>query len=415
MLSINPIKRALTPCSSAAAQKVIAPNYDEFQSDLEIWQILQAQPESILRVTMAHCAVPSEAEIVEDGSESALARAVTNLEQYRAGHLARVVENALFIYEIQDVRRPDQRQIGLLGSALTGQIRTADNPGGSIVRNEGIREAKARGRAELIDATSCFTEIVNNAVEDPNGEFAGLLEQIADSTAPAFVVFDERRNRHSMWSITDQPTQRKLQTALNDRAVAYVADGNHRSAAAAMLGKPEFLAVFFTTERMGIFPYNRLVEAPALKAAELSERLAPHFQCRVSTDPAERAPKLVHTVAIYTDRRWIIADARPELYFGKPAAEQIDAALVQDRIIAGVLGIQDAKDERITYVGGNKEVEYLSGRVDSGEFQYALSLAAVQMQQFVAVCRENSFMPPKSTWFEPKVRSGLVMSLLSKS
>ena len=412
MLTINPISSALIPVDSAAAQRVIAPNYDEFQSDDEIRALLKAQPESILRITMAHCCVPEGAPVLGEGSDESLSLAKKNLDLYRSSPTAKVVPNAMFIYEIEDVRRPGLRQIGLLGAAATGEIRTAQNPHGTIVRNEGIREAKAKVRADLIEATNCFTEIVNDAVEDPTGEFAALLERTADSLEPAFVAFDERRNKHTMWLIGDGPTQKKLQDALNARGVAYVADGNHRSAAAAMLGKPSFLSVFFTTERMGIFPYNRLIEAPQMSPGELMAKLSPHFSCRVTSDPKDFAPQQIHSFAAYTAKTWLHCEARPELYLGKSAAEQIDAAIIQEHVIDAIFGIRDAKDERITYVGGNKDAAYLQRQVDAGDYQFALSLAPVEMDQFVAVCRENSFMPPKSTWFEPKVRSGLVMGLL---
>ena len=95
--------------------------------------------------------------------------------------------------------------------------------------------------------------------------------------------------------------------------------------------------------------------------------------------------------------------------------KRIDADIVQRKLFAEILDINDARDSKLNYVGGDRDAKYLKSRVDSGEFNYAVTLAPVTMKQFVNVCRQNRFMPPKATWFEPKVRSGLIIALLGDS
>ena len=146
MVSVRPVPRALVPVDSAAAQRLCSPNYDEFQGDGEIWELLQVQPESVLRVTMPHCNAARAKEMLEDGSPDALAEGARRMAALESSASTRVVEDALFLYEIADPLRPAVRQIGLGGMAPTKDIRTDATPEGVIIRNEGIRDKKAKGR-----------------------------------------------------------------------------------------------------------------------------------------------------------------------------------------------------------------------------------------------------------------------------
>jgi uncharacterized protein (DUF1015 family) len=123
-------------------------------------------------------------------------------------------------------------------------------------------------------------------------------------------------------------------------------------------------------------------------------------------------PGRVHEVGLYANGEWSVLTVRPNVMNVDSAVECIDADFLQRRVIEGIFGISDARDKRITYVGGNKDAAWLKSEVDSGRYSLALSLAPVTMDQFIAVCEQNQFMPPKSTWFDPKCRTGLVMSLL---
>jgi uncharacterized protein (DUF1015 family) len=413
MITITPVRRALVPVDSSAASRISAPNYDEFQSDLEVWELLHDNPASILRVTMAHCDASSPEAIGDGDSPEALAKAVANMEELEASGLTEELRDVLWVYEIQDPRRHGVRQIGLGGNARTSEIRTDATPRGTIIRNEGIRESKARGRADLIQATRAITDVVNNAVDDVSGELEKQLLRHADGSKPDFEVVDERRNQHRVWILRDAETIKKFQELLAREPYAYVADGNHRSAAAAMLGYEHFLSVFFPARTMGIRPYNRLVHVPALPAERLRAKVGERFTIDIPARPGPYEPAQTHDIGLYASGSgWMRLRPIPGTFDPSDAAEAIDSGIVQKNLFAHVFGIADAADDRLTFVGSNKDVAWLEREVDEGRATYAVSLPAVTMDEFIEVCRQNRRMPPKSTWFEPKTRSGLVMALL---
>ncbi|WP_419949900.1 DUF1015 family protein [Candidatus Palauibacter sp.] len=415
MVTIRPIRRALVPVDSDAARRVSALNYDEFQGDLEIWEAIRAAPESVLSVTMAHCAVATPDRIAEGDSEASLRRARGNFDRLRASPLTRERRRILYIYEIVDPGRPGVRQIGLGGLARTAEIRTEATPGGPIIRNEGVRPPKARGRARLIEATRAIIGTVNNAVPDESGGFARTLERRADEATPDFEVEGAGGTTHRIWLIREPGAVARLQRLLADEPEAYVADGNHRSAAAAMLGHESFLAVFFPADRMGIAPYNRLVRLPghdpdAVEGAVEAALRRSFDVAPAGGDPIQ--PRRVHEIGIYTaEGGWRRATPRGAVLREEDASASIDHDIVQRTLFAD-LGIPDAGDERLTFVGANRDAAWLAAEVDGGRARFAVTLPAVTMSQFVAVCRQRRMMPPKSTWFEPKIRSGLVMALL---
>ena len=417
MITITPVRRALIPIDSAAAARISAPNYDEFQGDGEIWDLLQENPMSVLRVTMAHCHADSPETIGLRDSQSALAKAGTHMEELEASELTEEVRDILWVYEIEDPNRPDVRQIGLGGMARTDEIRTDATPQGTIIRNEGVREPKARGRADLIQATKAIIGMVNNGVDDASGEFQSHLEAHASGAPPDLEVLDQHGNRHRVWIVRDEQTIQRLQALLAEEPHAYVADGNHRSAAAAMLGYEHFLGVFFPARTMGIQPYNRLVHTSALPADQLAaairERFALDTPTGANADADSYQPTETHEIGLYTpDRGWLRLQPLPGTFDPNDAAEAIDYGIVQNNLFAHVFGIADAGDDRLTFVGSNKDAAWLRREVDEGRAAYAVTLPAVTMDEFIEVCRQNRQMPPKSTWFEPKVRSGLVMALL---
>ena len=416
MITLTPVPRALLPADSAAATQLSAPNYDEFQGDEEVWELIRTNPTSILRVTMAHCDVDSPALIGEADSEDSLARAAANMVELIANDLTRELWDVLWVYEIEDLKRPDARQIGLGGMARTDEIRTDRAPDGPIIRNEGIREPKARGRADLIGATRAIIGTVNNAVDDASGRIQEALETHARSVPPDLEVDDHAGYQHRVWIVTEATVVRRFQDLFAKEPHAYVADGNHRSAAAAMLGCEHFLAVFFPADTMGIAPYNRLVREPAQKelpAKELITAVRAKFRIEDAPGSGTYQPIETHRIGLYASGQgWMSLRPLNGTFDPEDAAGAIDADIVQKNLFEHVFGIADPSDERLTFVGSNKDAAWLQREVDEGRAAYAVTLPPVTMEQFVEVCRQNRHMPPKSTWFEPKIRSGLVMALL---
>ena len=414
MVILLPVTRALVPVDSEAATRISAPNYDEFQSDREVWDLIQSRPENVLKVTMAHCDVPSLEDAPQEGGPEALQHSGQQMQKLVASDLTREVTNLLWVYEIISPKRPDAPQIGVGGFAATHQIRTAENPQGAIVRNEGIRPEKAEGRARLIEATNAYIGTVNLCVRDTSGRLLSELNQISRARGCDFETEDEAGNRHRVWLVTQPPEQAELIACLAEEPAAYVADGNHRSAAADALGYDAFLAVIFPTSRLGLEPYNRLLPLNGVSVESFREQIRDMFEVHDlgACDPYR--PDDVHQIGVYVDGTWSQLTPKPEAYDPSHAAQSIDSDIVQRHIIDAILGLSDARDKRINYVGGNKSAAFLMDRVNSGDYDVAISLAPVTMQQFVEVCEQNLFMPPKSTWFDPKIRSGLVVALLDQ-
>jgi uncharacterized protein (DUF1015 family) len=411
MPTIDPIPHALVAADSAAADALGAPNYDEFQSDLEVWQLLQQRPDSVLRVSMPHCDVAGADEIGEDGSEAALARAAATMGRLTLDERVRHLTSILWIYEITRPERPDRPQIGLGGMARTDEIRTPENPTGTIIRNEGIREGKARGRSRLTQATGADLGVVNLAVDDDTGAFEETLESHTLRHAPSFETTDEAGNRHRVWLIEESAAVETWRSLLAREPHAYVADGNHRSAAAAMLGYEHFMTVFFPARTMTIAPYNRLLEGIPVPVV-LPEAVRRFFDINEYDGGGAYQPLATHEIGIYDGDLWWRLTPRHGTFDPNDAAQDIDADIVQRNLFADVFGITDARDDRITYVGANRGAEWLQSEVDNGRFTCGVTLPPVTMEQFIKVCRQNRLMPPKSTWFVPKVRTGLVTALL---
>lgn len=399
------------PVDSAAADAIGAPNYDEFQSDREVWELIQAKPASVLRVTMPHCDVSSVEAIGDDDSPEALAHAHKTMLELIADPRTRELRDILVIYELTSPARPHVRQIGLGGMARTNEIRTPDNPKGTIIRNEGIREPKARGRANLTKATRADMGTVNLAVDDERGALREALATLADASIPNIDTVDEGGDRHRVWVIQDPSTRQRLRDLLARESRAYVADGNHRSAAAAMLGYTHYLTVFFPQATMTIAPYNRLLENEVRALGDIPAALGKSFEVEgLSNEPYQ--PQRTHDIGFYDGKTWWRLRPRAGTFDSKDAAQDIDADIVQNKLFADVFGIKDARDERLTFVGANREARWLQNEVDAGRFRYAVTLPPVTMRQFIDVCLQDRLMPPKSTWFVPKIRSGLVMALL---
>lgn len=412
MITLDPIARALVAADSAAADKLGAPNYDEFQSDREVWELLRERPFSVLRVTMAHCDVRTPEDIGEEGSKATLARAVANMARLMSDPMVKKAMHILWVYEITRPGHEDNPQIGLGGLARTNEIRTPENPKGSVIRNEGIRESKAKGRAELTKVIHTDMGTVNLAVDDTSGEFLGALQEYAKTREPTFETDDEQGNRHRIWIVNTEQDVERFRAIAAREPHAYVADGNHRSAAAAMLGNDHYLAVLFPASTMTIAPYNRLVEVARDQRAALVSGAQKSFQVERHPGPGALQPVKTHDIGLYDGSNWWHLTPKPGTFDPNDAAQDIDADIVQRRIMEQVLGVSDARDERITYVGANRDAAWLQSQVDQGLHGCAITLPPVTMEQFIRVCLQDKLMPPKSTWFVPKIRSGLVMAMV---
>lgn len=208
----------------------------------------------------------------------------------------------------------------------------------------------------------------------------------------------------------------------------YIADGHHRSAAAALVGNEKarlnpdhkgdeeynyFLAVAFPASHLKIIDYNRVVrDLNGLSPEEFLERLEHKFVV-VDKGTETYTPEALHNFALYLEGRWYSLTARPGTYNDADPIGVLDVTISSDLILRDIIGITDLRsDKRIDFVGGIRGLGELKQRVDSGEMAFALALYPVSMEQLMNIADTGNIMPPKTTWFEPKLRSGLVIHSL---
>ena len=275
---------------------------------------------------------------------------------------------------------------------------------------------------------------VNNANVEPvffafpdNEELEKIIREVtADDPEYDFVAPDGFG--HTLWLIEDPEMIAKITSEFEKIPNLYIADGHHRSAAAALVGAEKaknnpnhkgdeeynyFLAVAFPASHLKIIDYNRVVrDLNGLTEEEFLNRLRENFEVK---DMGEEIyhPASLHNFSLYMGGRWYSLTAKPGTYNDQDPIGVLDVTVSSDLILRDILGIHDLRsDKRIDFVGGIRGLEELKRRVDSGEMKMALALYPVTMDQLINIADTGNIMPPKTTWFEPKLRSGLVIHKL---
>ena len=294
---------------------------------------------------------------------------------------------------------------------------------GRIKKHELTRRDKEEDRMKHVRCNNANVEPVFFAFPDN----AALEEIIRKVTAgkPEYDFVAPDGFGHTLWVIDDDDTIKKITEEFAKIPNLYIADGHHRSAAAALVGAEKaknnpnhrgdeeynyFLAVAFPASHLKIIDYNRVVrDLNGLSPAEFLERLEKDF---VVVDKGEEVyhPDALHNFALYLEGRWYSLTARPGTYDDNDPIGVLDVTISSDLILRDIIGITDLRsDKRIDFVGGIRGLEELKRRVDSGEMAFALALYPVSMEQLMNIADTGNIMPPKTTWFEPKLRSGLVI------
>ena len=255
-------------------------------------------------------------------------------------------------------------------------------------------------------------------------EVERLISAVTAGT-PDFDLVADDGVRHVLWPVSEPEKVSAITAAFERMPALYIADGHHRSAAASRVAAmrntagqtPEaahnyFLAVIFSDRQMRILDYNRVVkDLNGLSPAAFMQRLQPAFTVTPSDRPVK--PDAAGVFGMYLDGRWyrlVIADT---LRNASDPVKRLDVSLLADNLIEPVLGLSDPRrDQRIDFVGGIRGLEELEKRVDSGEMQVAFSLYPTSLEELMAVADNDEVMPPKSTWFEPKLADALVSHLL---
>jgi uncharacterized protein (DUF1015 family) len=295
---------------------------------------------------------------------------------------------------------------------------------GRIMKHELTRRDKEEDRMKHVRVNNANIEPVFFAYPHRDDLDAIIASVTAGEPVYDFVS-DLDGFGHTFWVIKEQALIDRITTIIGEIPTMYIADGHHRSAAAALVGNEKklqnpnhqgdeeynyFLAVCFPDNQLHIMDYNRVVkDLNGMSSAEFLVALQDDFEV-IDMGEAIYRPDALHSFALYLDGRWYKLVAKEGRYDDQDPIGVLDVTISSNLILDKLLGIKDLRsDKRIDFVGGIRGLEELSRRVDSGEMQMALALYPVTMDQLIRIADTGNIMPPKTTWFEPKLRSGLII------
>ncbi|MFZ6038870.1 MAG: DUF1015 domain-containing protein [Bacteroidota bacterium] len=297
---------------------------------------------------------------------------------------------------------------------------------GKIKKHELTRRDKEEDRMKHVRITNANLEPVFFAYPD-RPELDEIVRRIT-SGAPEYDFVSEDGVGHHFWLVSDQKDIDAVTRIFDSIPAMYIADGHHRSAAAALVGAEKarnnpnhkgdeeynyFMAVCFPQSQLTIIDYNRLVkDLNGLTPEEFLQKLGKNFIVEPTGTEIQK-PRGLHNFSIYLDGKSFSVTARPSIINDDDPIEQLDVTLTSRYILDEILGIKDLRsDKRIDFVGGIRGLGELKKRVDSGEMALAIALYPVSMKQLMDIADSGNIMPPKTTWFEPKLRSGIVIHKL---
>jgi len=309
---------------------------------------------------------------------------------------------------------------------------------GRIKKHELTRRDKEEDRMKHVRTLNANMEPVFFAYPHRDDLDAIVADIVKGEPEYDFVAAPEGF-RHTFWVIEDKATIKRITEIFAEIPAMYIADGHHRSAAAARVGaelkkstkdnvqstkeSDFFLAVCFPDNQLNIIDYNRVVkDLNGLTSEEFLKALEEDFEVHVQSDNVQCTkgdysaikPKALHNFSMYLDGKWYSLTAKEGRYNDADPIGVLDVTISSNLILDKILGIKDLRsDKRIDFVGGIRGLGELQRRVDSGEMRVALALYPVTMQQIIDIADSGNIMPPKTTWFEPKLRSGLVVHELN--
>ena len=303
-----------------------------------------------------------------------------------------------------------------------------DYMNGVIKRHELTRRDKEEDRMKHVRVNDANIEPVFFAYPDNDVLNAIIMEYAATKPEYDFIAPIDGF-RHQFWVISNPQHITTITQEFEKMPNLYIADGHHRSAAAALVGAEKarlnpnhrgdeeynyFMAVCFQASQLTILDYNRVVkDLNSLTSEQFLQRLAESFDVTCMGSDIYK-PQQLHEFSLYLDGQWYKLNAKEGTYDNTDPIGVLDVDISSRLILDNILGIRDLRsDKRIDFVGGLRGLEELKRRVDSGEMRMALALYPVTMQQIMDIADSGKIMPPKATWFEPKLRSGLVIHKLS--
>jgi len=412
MARIQPF-RAYRPRRELAA-KIASPPYDVLDSQ-EAREMAAGNPLSFLHVVKPEIDLPPETDPYDP---RVYAQGAENLRTLiTGGHLIREEAPAIYVYQ---QRMGDHVQAGVVVGASVDEYE-AD----AIKKHEHTRPAKEDDRTRHIDALNANTGPVF-LTYPAQADIDALVARVR-ATGPEYDFTSPDGIEHTLWVVGAGELHDGLVAAFSRVPALYVADGHHRSAAGTRVraarrdANPDhrgdepynfFLAVLFPHDQMKIMAYNRVVkDLGGLSSAEFMARIEAAFTLTPADTPEPSAPR---QFGLYLDGAWHRLTAKPGSFPQDDPVASLDVAILQENLLRPVLGIEDPRtDERIDFVGGIRGTAELEKRCGSG-WTLAFALYPTRIEQLMAVADAGRVMPPKSTWFEPKLRSGLIVRPLEK-
>ena len=413
MVRVKPFA-AVRPATQYATE-VAAPPYDVLNSEEAK---AMAGEKSLLHITKPEIDFNP---ILEDHDPRVYDKAVENFKLWQQrGWLVQDGKPCYYVYaQTMDGRT----QYGLVLCA-----HTEDYENGLIKKHELTRKDKEDDRMIHVRIQNANIEPVFFAYRDDDELNEIVARKVAEPALNEFT--DENGFGHRFWVIDDEKDIARITEIFTSRVDAfYVADGHHRTAAAARVGAEKraqnpnhtgeeeynyFMAVCFPQSQLKIIDYNRVLkDLGGLSPFEVVEWIGRDFEVECKGSQIYH-PTGLHNFAMYLDGQWYSLTAKPGRYDDSDPIGVLDVTILSNLVLDKVFGIRDLRtDKRIDFVGGIRGLGELQRRVDNGEMQVAFALYPVSMEQLIAIADSGNIMPPKTTWFEPKLRSGLAIHKLA--
>ncbi len=314
-----------------------------------------------------------------------------------------------------------RQQMGArLQTGIVGLMNAAEYDAGKIKKHELTRKDKEEDRIRHVDTVNAQTGPVFISYRERQS-LNRIVDQITDGV-PEYDFTAEDGIKHTVWIVTEAAQIEAIKKEFLAVDVLYIADGHHRAAAATTIARnrrnndkdkntlkeyESVLAVFFPHTQLKVMDYNRAVkDLRCLTPQQFLEKIGSGFT--ISENFTARSPQQLHDFGMYLDGRWYKITIKEGLYDANDPVASLDAAILQDHLLYPVLGIADPRvDDRIKFIGGIRGMDELEKLVNQDGFAVAFSLYPTTMEQIIKVADAGAIMPPKSTWFEPKLRSGL--------
>lgn len=405
--AIRPIKEL--------ADKVAALPYDVMNSN-EAREMVKGNPYSFLHIDKAEIDLDENIDLYD---KRVYEKARDNLEAMIAKKVMIQDETpCMYIYRLTMNGRS---QTGLVACASIDEYIN-----GTIKKHELTREDKEQDRINHVDYCNANTGPIFLAYRN-NEKVNEIIETWINSHKSEYCFETEDKITHEVWVIDDNDIIKNLEKTFVEIPNLYIADGHHRNASAVKVGLKRrtekgkftgneefnyYLSVIFPDNQLKIMDYNRVVkDLNGLSVEQFIEKIREKAKVKEMSD--EYRPEKIHTVGMYLDGKWYSLEFKEELTNTDDPVAALDVSIMQNEILNPILGIGDPRtDKRIDFIGGIRGLSELVKRVDSGEMKVAFAMYPTSIDELMAIADAGKVMPPKSTWFEPKLRSGIFIHSL---